>query len=306
MFSNARLFVQDVPLTRFASGTNLDPQCDWLVGADDDLLSDRVIADWGALKEPFLAVVHYSNIHHPRLYDPENAPFQPYDPHARAKSPAFRNYYKNVVYLSDLAVAKLLHHVRSVESGARTVVIYTSDHGEAFMEHGNENYHSPTVYDEEIRVPAWIDAPRGTLSPEEERSIRRARTEYLFQIDVPPTMLDLMGVWDDPAIAALRARMIGHPITRPERTTGPVPLTNVSWVWEYYLPNWGMMQGPLKVLAGPNDHAYQCFNLQSDPFEKDDLGEEACAPLVARARAHYHMMPADMRHLAGSPGWAAR
>jgi hypothetical protein len=41
-----------------------------------------------------------------------------------------------------------------------------------------------------------------------------------------------MGVWDDPAFAPFRARMMGHPVTRRERTLEPMPLTNCTWVWE--------------------------------------------------------------------------
>ena len=41
---------------------------------------------------------------------------------------------------------------------------------------------------------------------------------------VRKAMLDLLGVWDLPEMRPFRARMLGHPITRPERTVGPVPL----------------------------------------------------------------------------------
>ncbi len=49
-----------------------------------------------------------------------------------------RNHYKNVVYLSELAVARLITHVRAGARGARTVIVYTPDHGEALGEHDNE------------------------------------------------------------------------------------------------------------------------------------------------------------------------
>ena len=40
-------------------------------GADDALLTDRVLAEWEGLAEPFFAVVHYSNVHYPYVYDEE-------------------------------------------------------------------------------------------------------------------------------------------------------------------------------------------------------------------------------------------
>jgi glucan phosphoethanolaminetransferase (alkaline phosphatase superfamily) len=302
MFGNYRLFFQDLPLSRGCSGAELDPLADILAGPSDDLLSERVIADWDALREPFFAVVQYSNLHFPRVFDPERAPFQPTDPFEREEP--WKNYYRNVAYLSDLAVARLLRHVRASPSGARTVIVYTADHGEALLEHENENFHASTVYEEELRVPAWVDAPPGTLSAAEEASLRGHGEDAVFHLDVAPTLLDLLGLWDEPAVAPFRAAMPGRPLTRPERPSGPVPLTNVSWVWEYWLPNWGMMDWPLKVVAESNDVRYRCLDLARDPEEWHDLGEAACGPLAVAARARFGVMPGEMdQHLRDAPGW---
>lgn len=291
MFGNARLYVQDIPVSHRCVATQLDPEADLDTGAHDRLLTDRVIEEWGELKEPFFAVVHYSNNHYPYVYDPENAPFQPA---AMDKSPEkneeFKNYYKNVVYLSDKAVGRLIEHIRSTDTGKRTVLVYTSDHGESFREHWQLG-HTSSVYDEEIHVPAWIDAPEGTLAPEERASIESAKDDYLYHLDLAPTFLDLMGVWDDPALAPFRARMHGHPITRPERTVGPVPLTNCTWVWECAFRNWGMIQGPLKIEAREWDNEYHCFDVSEDPGELSNLGEARCAPLGDLARQMFHVMP---------------
>ena len=206
------------------------------------------------------------------------------------KNDAFKNYYKNVVHLSDMAVARLLRHIRSTEAGQRTVVVYTSDHGESFREHWQLG-HTSSVYEEEIRVPTWIDAPAGTLAPEEESSVRAARDQLVWHLDLAPTFLDLLGVWDDPALATYRARMMGHPLTRPERTVEPVPLTNCTWVWECSFRNWGMMQGPYKIEAREWDGEFHCFNVFDDPDEEDNLGERSCGALPEQARALYHVMP---------------
>jgi arylsulfatase A-like enzyme len=260
-------------------------------GALDALLTDRVIRDWDDLKEPFFAVVHYSNIHYPYVYDPEQAPFQPSDfGKSPEKNAHFFNYYKNVVYLSDLAVGRLLRHIRATEKGKRSVIVYTSDHGESFREHWQMG-HTSALYDEEIRVPTWIDAPRGTLAPQEEASLRAARDAYVWHLDLAPTMLDLMGLWDSPALAPFKQRMLGHPLTRPERTVSPVPLTNCTWVWECGFRNWGMMQGPLKLHAREWDGEYHCFDLRTDPEELNNLGERACGSLSAIARGLFPVMP---------------
>jgi glucan phosphoethanolaminetransferase (alkaline phosphatase superfamily) len=291
MFGNARLYVQDIPVSHFAVATNLDREAPLDEGAYDRLLTDRVIAEWGEMKEPFFAVVHYSNVHFPYVYDPDNAPFQPAEFAKDAESnDKYRNYYKDVVYLSDISVGRLLDHIRSTESGKRTVVIYTSDHGEAHREHWQLG-HTSALYDEEIHVPGWIDAPKGTLSPDEEASIRSAKDQFVWHLDFCPTFLDLMGVWDDPALTPFRARMMGHPLTRPQRTIEAVPLTNCTWVWECAFRNWGMMQGPMKIEAREWDGEFHCFNVLDDPDELNNLGEGACAPLPELARGVFHSMP---------------
>ncbi len=301
MFGNARLYVQDLPLGHVVSGTDLDPTGDTLTGAPDELLSEHVIARWSALREPFFAVVHYSNLHRPRRVDPARSPFQPSEDVTGADV-AGRNHYKNALFLSDQAVARLVAHVRATESGRRTVIVYTSDHGESLAEHANEIEHSSTLFDEEIHVPAWIDAPPGTLSSAERASLSGKRDAHLVQYDVAATVLDLIGLWDSPAITPFRDRMIGLPLTRPALPDRPVPLTNVSWVWEYRLPNWGMIQGSRKVLALAGDDHYRCHDLAADPKELVDLGEAACPDLVAAARERFRILPRDMpAHMRSRP-----
>jgi arylsulfatase A-like enzyme len=142
-----------------------------------------------------------------------------------------------------------------------------------------------------LLVQGWVDAPPGTLSPAEETTLRGAKNELVWHLDLGPTILDLMGLWDEPKMAPFKARMIGHPITRPERTLEPVPMTNCTWVWECSFRNWGMMQGSLKVEAREWDGTYHCFDVLSDPDEQVDLGERGCSPLPDVAREFFPAMP---------------
>ncbi len=291
MFGSMRLYVQDLPVDHFAVATHLDKKAHFDAGAQDSLLTDRVLSDWPELREPFFAVVHYSNVHFPYVYDPNEAPFQPSEfTKASGKNQEFFNYYKNVAYLSDKAVGRLIDGVRAAESGARTVIVYTSDHGESFREHWQLG-HTSSLYDEEIKVPAWLDAPEGTLSLSEAASLRGAHDEFAWHFDLHATMLDLMGLWDEPGLLPFKRRMIGHPLTRPGRTTAPVPLSNCSWLWECDFRNWGMMQGRMKIEAREWDNEFHCFDVLNDPEESTDLGEAACAPLPSLARNLIGKMP---------------
>ena len=291
MFGSMRLYVQDFPVSHRAYAVHLDSHAGFDEGALDSDLSDRVMAEWDTLEEPFFGVVHYSNVHFPYVYDPDNAPFQPSEFSKDAsKNEHFLNYYRNVAYLSDMAVGRLIDFIRRSDKGQRTVIVYTSDHGEAFREHWQLG-HTSSLYDEEIKVPGWIDAPAGTLSDAEEAALRGARDQFVWHFDLPPTMLDLMGIWDAPELRPFRARMVGTPLTRPERTTWPVPLNNCTWLWECGFRNWGLMQGPIKIEAREWDDEFHCFDLLADPLEEVNLGEDACAPLPELARDMFGPMP---------------
>ena len=257
----------------------------------DALLTDRVIDVWDELEEPFLGVVHYSNGHFPYVYDENHAPFQPSEfSKSPEKNEHFRNFYRNVHYLSDMAVGRLIDHIRGTDSGKRTVVVYVGDHGEAFREHWQLG-HTSSLYDDEIHVPAWIDAPPATVTSEEQASLRGAKEQFVWHLDVGPTLLDLLGLWDADGMKPFRTSMLGHPITRPERTVGPVPLNNCAWTWECAFRNWGMMQGSMKIEAREWDNEFHCFDLRTDPYEQQNLGEQGCAPLPSIAREWFGKMP---------------
>jgi hypothetical protein len=51
------------------------------------------------------------------------------------------------------------------------------------------------------------------------------------------------------------------------------------------------MQGSLKLEARAWDPKYHCFDLEFDPYEQKDLGEEACADLKARAIQTFGRLP---------------
>ncbi len=291
MFGNARQYIQDLPISHGCVGTTVDSAADLDAGANDELVTARVKEDWPKLKEPFFAVVHYSNVHYPYVYDEDLAPFTPSSfEKTPDKNSDYFNYYKNVVYRSDLTVAELVRSIRESPSGPRTVIAYTADHGESFREHWQMG-HTSALYDEEVLVGAWIDAPPGTLSEAEEDTLRKAKNELVWHLDLGPTLLDLLGLWDEPKMAPFRARMLGNPITRPERTLGPVPMTNCTWVWECAFRNWGMMQGSRKIEAREWDNQFHCFDVLEDPDEQIDLGERMCAPLPDLAREIFPHMP---------------
>jgi arylsulfatase A-like enzyme len=298
MFTSSREFFAALPLSKRCVGADLEPPSDD-AGADDALLTQKAKRELGTLREPWLAVVHYANTHYPYRVRGER-PFQPStESKAAEENDHFRNHYQNAVYAQDRTIADLLSALRASPAGPRTVVLFTSDHGEAFREHGQLG-HTSSVFEEEIHVPTWIDAPSGTLTDAERDALVAAKHALTWHLDVAPTVLDLIGLSDAPAIAPFRSRMVGTSLLRRDRTRGVLPLTNCTDTWGCGFRNWGAIRQSLKIEAREFDAEWRCYNLAIDPKEQHDLGAEACGD-VRRAAEHAFgkTLPRDASEMRG-------
>ncbi|WP_276274490.1 sulfatase [Haladaptatus sp. QDMS2] len=99
-------------------------------------------------------------------------------------------YYANVAML-DEQVGKLLDALEA-NGYDDTVVVFTSDHGEALGDHGH--IQKWTMYDVITNVPTIVWSP--------DRFESRTVEELVSLFDLGPTVLDLAGVEADPSIEA--------------------------------------------------------------------------------------------------------
>ena len=119
------------------------------------------------------------------LFDPHH----PYDLHPElAEGEDAESRYDAEVRYADVQVGKVLDHLRKTGLWDRTVIVFNSDHGEAFGEH-EIRYHGSSLHDEQIRVPLIIRVPG--LEP---RVIDRAAEN----VDLFITASRLLGLKDQP------------------------------------------------------------------------------------------------------------
>jgi phosphoglycerol transferase MdoB-like AlkP superfamily enzyme len=282
-FANSGTWLEGVPVSRWVSATDLDADPTYEVGADDGKLVDVVLRDLPTMRAPFVGVVHLSNTHFPYVIDEADAPFQPQSQAIGAgDAKKVLNRYRDAIRRQDAIVARLVRGVRALPGGDRTVVVFVSDHGEQIRERGAIG-HTWGVYDEEVLVPFWMDAPAGTLTDEQAARLRAQKDAPLTQLDVLPTVLDVMGVWDAPEVASFRAAMPGESLLRGGSAGQSVVLTNCTSIFACAFKNWGAMQGTRKLVATQNDAGWKCFDLADDPGENEDLGSDACGPLAELA-----------------------
>jgi len=164
--------------------------------------------------------------------------------------------YDGNLRAADHAVEKVLQALRSRQRWNDTVVLITSDHGEAFSEHGRM-LHNNTVYDEMLRVPFILRLPEGT----DPGSVDLDRTATLA--DIVPTLL---------AAASMRpaAPLDGVNLLEPSpdapatskravvaRTAHPEPLRCLR------TPRW-------KVILTPSGQG-ELYDLATDPGEHRNI-----------------------------------
>ena len=284
-FANSGTWLEGLPLSHWVTATDLDEDPTYELGADDAKLVDVVARDLATMRSPFVGVVHLSNTHFPYRIDEEDAPFQP---QARAfgagDAAKVHNRYRDAIHRQDEVVARLVRSVRAMPGGDQTILVFISDHGEQIRERGAIG-HTWGVYDEELRVPVWIDLPQGVASPEQRRALRSLAEAPLTQLDVLPTILDLAGIWDAPEIASFRGKMPGESLLRGGTPRREVVVTNCTSIFACAFKNWGAMRGTMKLVATQNDVRWRCFDVERDPDERRDLGVEACSDLQAVAEA---------------------
>jgi len=93
--------------------------------------------------------------------------------------------YDAAIAYTDDALNGFLQQMEELDLTRRTLVIFTSDHGESFFEHGWIFGHGQSLYDPELRVPLIFYGP-GFIPA------GRRIAEQIGLIDVAPTILDLL------------------------------------------------------------------------------------------------------------------
>jgi arylsulfatase A-like enzyme len=158
---------------------------------------------------PFFLFLHTYEVHHPYTPSPERLQAME-ESYAGTLPPTISirllekiNSGQHVLRPGDLAhiVATYDAEIASADEGFGTllallrrlgrydssIVVLTSDHGEAFGERGRVGWHGDSLYDEQIRVPLIVRMPGGRLAG-------RTLEAQVRLIDLAPSLLSLLGL----------------------------------------------------------------------------------------------------------------
>jgi arylsulfatase A-like enzyme len=93
--------------------------------------------------------------------------------------------YDAEISFNDATFGALLEKLRELELYDSTLIIFVSDHGEEFHEHGGWQ-HGSTLYEEQLHVPFLLRLPNGELAGQSVDALAQL-------VDVLPTVLDSLG-----------------------------------------------------------------------------------------------------------------
>ncbi len=131
-------------------------------------------------------------------------------PHRDADLAATVTSYEERIRLIDRAVKRIRATLESIDQWNDTLFVITSDHGEAFFEHGTVR-HDFVPFDEVMKVPLLISFPRG-IGDRGGRVVEG----LAWHLDLMPTILGLADV-EPPA------RLRGLDLSAVIRDDAPIP-----------------------------------------------------------------------------------
>lgn len=174
-----RLFKQRIVITDFYQPAN----------AVTDRALEWIDSDERPKNAPFFLFTHYMDPHDP-FRDPERpgkgyARVQMGNPDPDEYKEAFIRSYNYEIEFMDTHVGRLLDGLKERNLYNDTLIVFTSDHGEEFCEHGGW-WHGLSLYDEQIAVPFIIKLPGNAVAGRTNPYLTR-------HIDLGPTLLWFAG-----------------------------------------------------------------------------------------------------------------
>jgi arylsulfatase A-like enzyme len=187
-----------------------------------------------------------------------------------------RDWYDGSIRAMDVEIARLLQSLRTLGLDERTLVVFLSDHGEEFLEHGRM-FHGQTVYGELTRVPLIMRWPGGL-------SGGRIVNEVVQSIDVMPTLLALGGIEAPqglqgqsltPLLSAeegKRAEWRRRPAITEKAIVqpGPAPPPHETESYAITDEQWKLVRNVVRAEGTPE---FELYDAVKDPLDKTNIAQ---------------------------------
>jgi arylsulfatase A-like enzyme/Tfp pilus assembly protein PilF len=219
-------------------------------------------------REPFFLWVH--------VYDPHD----PYVPPKPFQAEFKEQPYDGEVAFVESELERLMEHLKQQRVYDKTLIVYTSDHGESLGEH-KERYHAYYLYDASLRIPLIFRLPMGISKGRYKPGTRVAN--QVRSVDIAPTIVQLLGepVPEWMQGEGLAGMMVGKRSIRdlPAYAETHYPRIHFGWssLFSYSTPTHKFIEAPIPEL----------YDLGNDPGELSNVFKDQTA-LANRLKTEMH------------------
>ena len=214
-----------------------------LDGDDADLLYSALEFLRAHGHERWFLYLHMMDVHQ-YAYSEEEALF----------GTSYSDSYDNSIRWIDSLLGHLFNHLEERGLRERTVIVFSSDHGEAFGEHDGEG-HARNVYGEVTQTPLIMGLPF-QLEP---GIVVEARSE---NVDLWPTVLDLLGL---PALPDVDGRSMLPEIVAAAKGERPLEGEDDGLAFAQIDQSWGRTKERPRPLVAVNQGQWRLMFRAANP-----------------------------------------
>ena len=191
-----------------------------------------------------------------------------------------QGWYDGSIRAMDVEMGRLVERLRTLRLDERTLIVFTSDHGEEFLDHGRM-FHGQTVYGELARVPLVMRWPGGIAGG-------RIVDETTQLIDIMPTLIEISGLppseqaQGQSLVPLLRGTeadtaegdsWVGRPAFVEKALTNdmfsPPPRDTESYAVIY--DGWKLIHNPVRPDGAPE---FELYDANADPLDLTDVAAD--------------------------------
>lgn len=186
-------------------------------GIDDQFTVERFLKSFkNALEKNkrFFGILHTFDTHYP-YYSPDS--LKPFE------GPL--SEYDNSIYYLDHNLEKVFKFLEEKNELDKTIIFFTSDHGEAFKEHGISG-HITNLYIETIQIPIWIKIPKNLQKRFRVDILRSNVNRSISNADLLPTFLDIIDIPIKDELFSVRKDVEGQSLFRNIPKDRKIVVTN--------------------------------------------------------------------------------
>ena len=167
--------------------------------------------------------------------------------------------YDGEIAYTDFYIGKLISSLKRLNVFDNSLIIFTADHGDEFLEHGGKG-HRRTLYHEVLRVPLIMKFPAAAGFPKGKTVDATASI-----LDIMPTILSYLGLETPPVSDGqeLLSSLKGH---RPN--------SNRNLFASLQQDLYAVQSGNLKFIANLKSFQNELYDLSNDPQEQHNLFRE--------------------------------